>query len=265
MAIHTTVTLTPRGALFADFAAWVVAGSVAGRASGAPARIVDIGAGASQFAYPAPIVAAGALCDGVDPAATIHANPYLHARYQMPIEQFAAEHPAAYDAAVCVFVLEHVRDPAPFLAACARVLRPGGSLYALTPNRDHYFGLTAWAAARLGLEDALLNRALGKAAKETYHVPVQYRLNTVRALHHGLERAGFARAEIRCFDQPDRFTDYFPRGLKWFPGAYARAAYRLRAAPGCGYLLGYLAVRAAVTEPGGAAEVAGVAAVRDPD
>lgn len=228
----------PGGALFDQFAAWVAEDCRAGT------RVLDIGAGASQFGYPAPIIAAGARYDGVDPSLTILANPYLAERAQMPIDRFAALHPESYNIALCVFVLEHVMDPAPFLAACARVLRPGGAFYALTPNRDHYFGFSAWAAARLGLEDRLLDRLLGKAAKDAYHVPVQYRLNTVPALRQGLGAAGFANVAFRCFDQPDRFTDYLPRGLKWFPALYARAVYRARVAASRGYLMGYLALRA---------------------
>ena len=50
-------------------------------------------------------------------------------------------HPRAYDV-VCHFqVLEHVPDPAAFMADCAALLRPGGSLIVAVPAEDSFVGL----------------------------------------------------------------------------------------------------------------------------
>lgn len=43
---------------------------------------------------------------------------------------------AAFDAAFCVNLLEHVPEPGAVFAECARVLRPGGRLLVITPNGD---------------------------------------------------------------------------------------------------------------------------------
>lgn len=43
---------------------------------------------------------------------------------------------ARFDAAVSINVLEHVPDPAAFVAETARVLRPGGRVLMVTPNGD---------------------------------------------------------------------------------------------------------------------------------
>ncbi len=40
----------------------------------------------------------------------------------------------SFDCAVCIEAIEHLRDRYAFLAECARVLRPGGSLILTTPN-----------------------------------------------------------------------------------------------------------------------------------
>jgi len=64
--------------------------------------------------------------------------------------RYARRHPAAYvaadaarlpfgrsfDAVVSFETIEHVPDPARFVAECARVLRPGGLLLVSTPNRE---------------------------------------------------------------------------------------------------------------------------------
>lgn len=41
---------------------------------------------------------------------------------------------ASYDAICAKHVIEHVHDPASFLAECYRILRPGGKLVLITPN-----------------------------------------------------------------------------------------------------------------------------------
>src|SRR5882672_4626203 len=64
--------------------------------------------------------------------------------------RYARRHPAAYvaadaaqlpfgrvfDAVVSFETIEHVPDPARFVAECARVLKPGGLFLVSTPNRE---------------------------------------------------------------------------------------------------------------------------------
>lgn len=51
-------------------------------------------------------------------------------------EQLAAESPASFDAVTCLEMLEHVPDPASTVAACARLVKPGGSVFFSTINRN---------------------------------------------------------------------------------------------------------------------------------
>lgn len=52
---------------------------------------------------------------------------------------------ASYDGVVCVEVIEHVVEIAPFLDHVARVLIPGGWAYFTTPNGDYFTGRApAW-------------------------------------------------------------------------------------------------------------------------
>jgi SAM-dependent methyltransferase len=64
------------------------------------------------------------------------------------VEDFEPGHP--FDLVCAMHVVEHVDDVDAFLAACARVLRPGGTLFLLTPNADawkleHFKQRWAWA------------------------------------------------------------------------------------------------------------------------
>lgn len=52
------------------------------------------------------------------------------------VEQLAEEQPASFDVVTCMEMLEHVPDPAAIVAACAKLVRPGGSVFFSTINRN---------------------------------------------------------------------------------------------------------------------------------
>lgn len=57
--------------------------------------------------------------------------------YQLvSVEQLAVEQPASFDVVTCMEMLEHVPDPASIVAACARLVKPGGSVFFSTINRN---------------------------------------------------------------------------------------------------------------------------------
>lgn len=51
-------------------------------------------------------------------------------------ETLAAEAPASFDVVTCLEMLEHVPDPASTVAACARLVKPGGQIFFSTINRN---------------------------------------------------------------------------------------------------------------------------------
>jgi 2-polyprenyl-6-hydroxyphenyl methylase/3-demethylubiquinone-9 3-methyltransferase len=51
-------------------------------------------------------------------------------------EDFAAQHPQAFDTVTCLEMLEHVPDPSSVVRACATLVKPGGSLFFSTINRN---------------------------------------------------------------------------------------------------------------------------------
>lgn len=51
-------------------------------------------------------------------------------------EDLAAEMPGAFDVVTCMEMLEHVPDPASIIAACGRLVKPGGTVFFSTLNRN---------------------------------------------------------------------------------------------------------------------------------
>lgn len=51
-------------------------------------------------------------------------------------EALAAEQPESFDVVTCMEMLEHVPDPSAIVAACARLLKPGGRAFFSTLNRN---------------------------------------------------------------------------------------------------------------------------------
>lgn len=57
--------------------------------------------------------------------------------YQLiSVEELAAQQPASFDIVTCMEMLEHVPDPSAIVAACAKLVKPGGSVFFSTINRN---------------------------------------------------------------------------------------------------------------------------------
>ncbi|WP_295719494.1 bifunctional 2-polyprenyl-6-hydroxyphenol methylase/3-demethylubiquinol 3-O-methyltransferase UbiG [uncultured Halovibrio sp.] len=67
------------------------------------------------------------------------------------VEALLEQEAGRYDTVTCLEVLEHVPDPAATVAACARLLKPGGSLVVSTINRN----AKSWLFAKVGAEYVL--------------------------------------------------------------------------------------------------------------
>ena len=67
------------------------------------------------------------------------------------VEQLATEQPASFDVVTCMEMLEHVPDPKAVVEACAQLVKPGGSVFFSTINRNP----KAYLFAVLGAEYVL--------------------------------------------------------------------------------------------------------------
>ncbi|MBK5927520.1 bifunctional 2-polyprenyl-6-hydroxyphenol methylase/3-demethylubiquinol 3-O-methyltransferase UbiG [Rhodobaculum claviforme] len=116
-------------------------------------RLLDIGCGGGLLSEP--MARLGADVVGADPAARNIPVARLHAQQQgleIDYRVTTAEDLAAagerFDVVLCMEVIEHVPDPAVFLAACRDLLRPGGLMIVSTVNRT----ARSYAMAILGAE-----------------------------------------------------------------------------------------------------------------
>lgn len=118
--------------------------------------LLDIGCGGGLISEP--LARLGGRVTGIDPAPENIAAARLHAQGQnlaidyraATVEALAAQG-QTFDAVLCLEVVEHVPDPAAFLAVCARLVRPGGLLVASTINRT----VKAYLLAIVGAEYVL--------------------------------------------------------------------------------------------------------------
>jgi 2-polyprenyl-6-hydroxyphenyl methylase/3-demethylubiquinone-9 3-methyltransferase len=132
---------------------WVerVTGGISGK------RVLDVGCGGGILSEA--MAARGASVLGIDLADKAVGVARLHQLesgvaldYRLvAAETLAQESPASFDAVTCMEMLEHVPAPASTLAACARLVRPGGVVAISTINRNP----KAYAFAIIGAEYVL--------------------------------------------------------------------------------------------------------------
>ncbi|MDX1373933.1 MAG: bifunctional 2-polyprenyl-6-hydroxyphenol methylase/3-demethylubiquinol 3-O-methyltransferase UbiG [Burkholderiales bacterium] len=104
--------------------------------------MVDVGCGGGILAEAA--ARKGAAVTGIDLSERALKVAQLHLlESRLPVdyalaspEAYAEAHPAAFDVVTCMEMLEHVPDPGRAVAACARLLKPGGHAFFSTINRN---------------------------------------------------------------------------------------------------------------------------------
>lgn len=111
---------------------------IAGHAELAGAAVLDVGCGGGILAES--MARRGARVTGIDLSekalrvAQLHLHESkLDIRYEKSsVEDYVGE----FDVVTCMELLEHVPQPASMVAACARLVRPGGRVFFSTINRN---------------------------------------------------------------------------------------------------------------------------------
>jgi len=132
--------------------------------------VLDVGCGGGILAEA--MAQRGARVLGIDMAAKPLKVAMLHAMEsgctnvdyrETSAEALAAEVPGRYDVVTCMEMLEHVPDPTSVVAACAKLVKPGGWVFFSTINRNPKSFLFAIVGAEYVLN--LLPRGTHEYAK----------------------------------------------------------------------------------------------------
>ncbi len=105
-------------------------------------RILDVGCGGGLLSEG--MAVRGAEVTGIDLSEKPLGVARLHllesgqkVDYRLiAVEQLAEEMPASFDVVTCLEMLEHVPNPSSVIAACARLVKPGGQVFLSTLNRN---------------------------------------------------------------------------------------------------------------------------------
>jgi len=105
-------------------------------------RVLDVGCGGGILSEA--MAQRGANVKGIDMGegplgvAQLHAlESGLEIEYQqITVEELAEQEAGSYDVVTCLEMLEHVPSPASVIAACEKLLKPGGKLFLSTINRN---------------------------------------------------------------------------------------------------------------------------------
>ena len=160
-------------------------------------RVLDLGCAGGFMAEA--LAERGAVVTGVDPAeeaiaaARSHAEQSAHdIAYDIGVGEELPYADAAFDAVVCVDVLEHVQDLSKVVREVARVLKPGGQFLFDTINRNPLARLATITFA----EDILRLLPRGTHDPAMFIKPAE--------LRRTMEDAGLV---------PGQFTGLGPRGI----------------------------------------------------
>lgn len=120
-------------------------------------RVLDVGCGGGLLSEG--MAARGASVTGIDLSEKPLGVARLHllesgqqVDYRLiSVEALADELPGQFDLVTCLEMLEHVPNPASVIAACARLVKPGGQVFFSTLNRN----LKSYLFAVIGAEYVL--------------------------------------------------------------------------------------------------------------
>lgn len=115
---------------------------------------------------------------------------------------FGAE---TFDVVVSSWVMEHAAHPQALFNEVARVLRPGGRFFLLTPNARHPIPRLSQLLAHMeSFQKRIVPQLYGRAAEDAF--PVHYLANTPEQLMSLAQQAGLRCLRIAYIEDPAYFV-----------------------------------------------------------
>lgn len=176
------------------------------RAALRDARVADVGCGGGLLAES--MTRAGARVTAIDLAPSMIDVARLHAAGEglaidyrlLSAEALAADAPGAFDVVTCMEMLEHIPEPDATMRTLAQLLKPGGTLFVSTLNRN----LRSFLLAIVGAE--YIARLLPRGTHE-YERLIRPSELAAWARAAGLELVGFGGLEYDPVTRATRLTN----------------------------------------------------------
>lgn len=112
-----------------------------------------------------------------------------------------------FDVVISRSVVEHLSEPQKVFSEFARVLRPGGKVVIITPNKYDYVSIAA-ALTPYHFHRRLVSRIFGVSEDDVF--PTLYRANTMAAIRKALRSAGLAELELRTINHYPAYLMFSP-------------------------------------------------------
>lgn len=168
--------------------------------------VLDAGAGAGD-AFPYSFRGKVKEMVGIDLDPRVVDNPRLDRGVEGDLNSMPFPD-ACFDVVFSRYVLEHVAEPEKFANEIARVLKPGGLFFFLTPSKWHYVAVLARLTPDW-FHDWYNEKLRGRSSEDTF--PTCYKLNAAGDLNRELGQAGLVARELIFREvSPNYFLWSFP-------------------------------------------------------
>jgi SAM-dependent methyltransferase len=116
--------------------------------------------------------------------------------------------PSSYfDIVICRYVVEHLEDPPAVFREFFRVLRSGGKVVILTPNKYDYVSVIA-VLTPYRLHRWLVSKVFRVSEDDVF--PTLYRANTLRSIRRALQSSGLVAEELKAINHYPAYLMFSP-------------------------------------------------------
>jgi 2-polyprenyl-3-methyl-5-hydroxy-6-metoxy-1,4-benzoquinol methylase len=141
---------------------------------------------------------------GIDPDPNVRENPFLSQAVECVVDDYVPDR--QYDIVTLRMVAEHIEDPQSAVDALSRMLKPGGVAVVYTPHKWAILSILA-RLTPLSVHHFFKRVLWDTEERDTF--PVQFKMNTRRALARRFAQAGFSETHYDLVDDCRVFQHFF--------------------------------------------------------